>query len=135
MATPISTFFVLILFLFCFVLFLMVHVREVMLSLEDKKNLNDMSFMCSGARQLYILTSRKCTCANTRIRARAHTHTLSFSLLWHMIMHLSCTIIQIKQRSDTQIKITLNSITFTYYKRIIISPKSLVKSHEAYWVL
>ena len=71
--------------------------------------------------------SCKCTCANTHIRARTHTrthtrthaHTLSCSLA---LSHgtLSCTIMQIKQRSETQIKITLNSIIFTQFE-----PKSL----------
>ena len=54
----------------------------------------------------------------THIRAHAHTHTHTHSLSCSFALShctLSCTVMQIKQRSETQMKVTLNSIIFTYF--------------------
>ena len=97
---------------------------------EDELNSKDRSFIYSRAWQLTFhpvqadIHASAHVHANThmrahthvRTRARAHTHThthfpaCSLSLIAH---YHACIVMQIKQRSETQMKVTLNSIIFT----------------------
>ena len=66
--------------------------------------------------------------ANTHMRARAHTHTLKHThFLALSLSHETslCAIMQRKQRSETQMKITLNSIILYTETKIFVVNKSL----------